>query len=148
MFPAEILAREAFVVLKLRNSPPPTIESGMWHMGNSGATHYPFSDGNIYDEFGTHARKMFPYGAHDFSQWHVYNVAADNPTWEARLNGELKHAVTDNTYAGVGDPFIGASSGHIFNGQMAEVIFYDHILTPDERQYVMSYLQAKYGLAP
>ena len=56
---------------------------------------------------------------------------------------------TNTVGSGAATPFIGRSPGATnvyYNGDIAEVVFYNRILSPNERALLINYLNGRYGL--
>jgi hypothetical protein len=144
-------AGEVFVVLK--HSAAIGVGQYLWRMGAEDSnyyaypTHYPFSDGIIYDSFGTTTRQTTGKPAQDLSAYHLYNVVSRAGEWTSRINGVLHYTTATNTFTLPAGAELGASVnyyGGYFNGDVAEIIIYDHALTSAERERVQWYLAAKY----
>ena len=144
-------ALEAFVVWKKAGSDPGDGSSAEpWCItGDSGnATVYPFSDGNVYDNFGTTARKSTGNPSQALTSFHVYNVLSKSGEWTSRINGTQHYTTATNTF-GIGGsvtPRIGSGIADFFTGHIACLILVDRELTSGERGDMLAYLQTKYGL--
>jgi hypothetical protein len=150
-FAGAFTSGEIFVVVDLavENS------SGLMHFWgyDSQNDHYPFSDGNIYEGWGTTARRNLGNPVDSLLAPHIYNLRSAPGSYVAAVNGaELfstsTNTVTFLTYAGplaheLGN---GASSfdGTTLNGTVAEVVMYNRVLSTVERQQVESYLRSKW----
>jgi hypothetical protein len=154
---------EIFIVVKITTDPPVTsAKSGLWHFSDatssvSGfpATHYPFTDGTIYEAFGTDTRKTTVNPTPALTSWRVYNVSAASADWTNRLDGvQLTHTGTNavsfsstvylgRSHGGTGDSF----ADYYLDGDVAEVIIYGGVLTSDQRTDIVKLLSDKYGLA-
>ena len=72
--------------------------------------HVPFVDGNVYDNFGTSARKSFASGA-SLNGTHIYRVQSTNGLWSAHVDGAQKHTTGTNTFGwSATAPRIGATA--------------------------------------
>jgi hypothetical protein len=142
---------EMFVVLKGATASGACLFSSI---GQGGATFYPNSSGQISDGFGSIAQYNFSSSGLDLTQPHLYNVSAAASTWTANLDGNVLYLTTANSVNfndGGFTPLIGAARGgayfslsNFFSGDVAEIIIYDHALTPPERESVNFYLNQKY----
>jgi len=108
---------------------------------------YPWSDGNIYEDFGSNLEYLAGGPQQHWEQYHVYNVSSAPNEWVARFDGFEAHRESTNTVAFRSDPVLGrADLDNSFTGDIAEVIIYDHVLDPGERERVNWYLASKYLL--
>lgn len=81
--------------------------------------------------------------------WRLYNVSSAAGDWTSRLDGTQHFNTTSNTVAFRGtDVFLGKSQGggHYIDGDVAELILYDHVLASGDRDTVEAYIADKYGL--
>jgi hypothetical protein len=115
-----------------------------WNAGTGGSTNY---NGNntISDGFFSTAshNEGMPNAA--LTNFNLYDVSSQANDWEARLNGILLCSTGTNS---VGDRGAAAdlSLGAGFSGDVAEIIVYNQVLTPAQRDAVNTYLGIKYGL--
>lgn len=81
------------------------------------------------------------------TNWHVHNVYLQNSQIFRFLDG-LTTGASDPVFNQFTFKFLGArgAGGSSFNGQFAELIIYDRVLTQDERLRVENYLANKYDL--
>jgi hypothetical protein len=134
---------EGFVVLRSTGT-----TGGLWRMGHTGdSLAYPDSDGDIIDDFGSGAYNPYDLGSpvQPLDQYHVYNVMAQDNDWAAWINGLLQFQATGDSYATWGGSTLGYQSFYL-NGDIAEILVFDRILTTDERVAVGTYLASKYNL--
>ena len=144
---------EVFVVLKAANDNP-GVNRGLWTVtGNSLSlpSYYPSADGTIQDNFMNGSSE--PTGgsgigdpAQPLDQYHLYNVASQNGRWRAWLNYLLQVDITECGFQTAFN-YLGIYNGSCFDGDIAELLIYDHVLTEAERSSVSQYLGAKYALA-
>lgn len=125
-------------------------QNGFHLWGNSGEgaginSHYTWSNGVIYDAFGSNSRKIFT-PSWDITEYNIYNTMAKAGTWTAWRNGEQAFS-SGNTVRFVGNiTELGFSqNGHYFSGEVPEVILYNRELTQQEKDRVNTYLAIKYG---
>jgi hypothetical protein len=143
---------EVFVVLKAKLDPPASSDSsGFWDLGSSaGSSHYPFTSGSVYDEFGTSAIKISSDPAFSLAAWHVYNARSAPSAWSNHVDGVQLFSTADNTVGWATSPRLGQSNGtatQYFAGDIAEILIYDNILGADSRATIHGYLRRKYGLS-
>lgn len=147
-----LIAGEVFVVIKSRLDPPTNADSsGFWDLGSSaGSSHYPFTSGSVYDEFGTSAIKISSDPAFSLAAWHLYNARSAASAWSNHIDGVQLFSTTDNTVGWSTSPRLGQSNGtstQYFDGDIAEVLIYDNVLSADSRAKIHGYLARKYGLS-
>ncbi|MBK8475488.1 MAG: fibronectin type III domain-containing protein [Opitutaceae bacterium] len=138
-------AGEAFVVL--RKSSTPNIV-GLWSFGTGPGSRYPESTGILNDDFATNQwYDTGPAPAEEMlREFHLYNVGGDATTWFQAFNG-VEHYRNDGNSVGFrSNPSLGDGEGCPFDGDIAEVIVYDRVLSSEERRSVHEYLGAKYPI--
>jgi hypothetical protein len=146
---ASLTNGHVYIVASLLADPAASsTQSGLWYMGtDTFATHYPFTDGNIYEMFGTTARKTVGNPATSLTTWHIYEVSTASAAWTAWLNGTSLHTTGTNTVGFPAGPFLGASNfGHYLDGYVAEMIVFDHALSGGDRTTIKSALGTKYNI--
>jgi hypothetical protein len=149
-----LTAATAFVVVKIDNDPPGAADqSGLWDMdAASDAAHYPFTDGNVYDGWGSTARKSTGNPTLSLSAaFRVYGVVSASGAWTSYVDGTQHYTTGTNTVGfgtapEFGRSFNGAATYYYLDGDVAEVIVYDSALGTTDRQSVEGYLATKYGL--
>ena len=139
-----------FVALKVKNDPPLTTNTSGHPIGFltgnvTNAGHYPFTDGNIYDNTLTTSRKSAGNPTPSLANFHIYNVEASNSVWTARVNKSQLFTTGTNTI-GVGQTALGISISFYFDGDIGEFIAYSSILSSTDRGKVEDYLYAKWGI--
>lgn len=145
-------ALHAFVVHRRLNATTGVVAlTGFWGIGSSGIqSHMPFTDGNVYDDGGGAVRYSCgpPPVALDVSQ--VYEVQNQAGSWRNFQNGTpFFTSLTNTVGSGAASPMLGRSPGSTnvyYDGDVAEYIFYDRILSPNERALLINYLNGRYGL--
>lgn len=148
-------AGTAFIVVKIDSDPPSNPVQTGHPMGVFGtdndASHYPYTDGTIYHDFGTTSRKDFN-PTPSLASWRVYGVMSASADWRAYLDGTLVFSTGTNTVAFGATPLIGhdsriAGGNYTYtDGDIAEVIIYNSALTTLRREQVETYLGDKYGI--
>jgi len=128
-------------VLKATTTAPTGNATAMAFGGFPGLL-YPGTDGQIYDNFGVQGGYyLLGPPTQPITSYHVYNASSAANDWEARLDG-LTIYTSRNNQAGFSG---GTSIGPGFNGDIAEIIVYDRVLSPQEREMVGFYLNSKYA---
>jgi hypothetical protein len=102
---------EGFLVVKAKADPPLTTNSGFINIGsNTDDSHFPFIDGNIYDGFGTTARKTVGNPTTPLNQVNLYNVLSASGEWTARLNTTQIFTTSSNVVGINANPKIAAKN--------------------------------------
>jgi hypothetical protein len=128
--------------------------ASMWafaEVGVSGNAAHPFSDLKLYEHFGAKSSRpaMLITNISNPFQWHVWNVAVRTNFMLCRFDGnivggnDVVHAAFTNHHR-LGRSFGGTD---YWDGEMAEIIIYNTVLTDAQRAEVTDWLAAKYGLA-
>jgi hypothetical protein len=142
-------AAEFFVVTKVTTTTP-SVDRRLWNFGRSWGTIYPSTTGTISSEetasFDLRNLGTPPQG---LTAYHLYNVSSQNGYWANRFNGLLWYATTSNQFtgpSGYGYTLGGGLFGTCYDGDISEIIVYNQVLTPAQRDIVGAYLGSKYGL--
>jgi hypothetical protein len=146
-FASALTAGEAVALVKLSAYPPASDSTAGPFLGDSGTSglnnHYSYSDGNIYDGFGSTVRKTVgaPTGA-DLTQFHVVNVGSAASNYLLKINnGAFSYSTATNT-VGFGTSIkIGRNGTYALKGYLCGILFYDHILTGTVRTNAYNYFQ-------
>jgi hypothetical protein len=136
-------AGEVFVVVKATSASPSTAR-GLWRLGAN--SYYPYTDGNVYDYFGSSVQNEVGHPASGVAQYSLYNVSAQAGQWTARIDGVTLLNSTTNTVSFNTTPLLGSDGSYPFDGEIAEVIVYNSVLTAAQRATVGQYLQGKYAM--
>lgn len=134
-------AAEALVVLKANGT------GGLWTFGAPGTgCFYPDGTGAVSDDFGRTASVSFGVPFQPLSQAHLYDVFTNPSQWLSRINGRV-YGSTDHPYPVFqANPTLGYSGiGTYFNGDIAELLIFNRLLSLDERDAVGAYLNGKYA---
>ena len=137
---------EAFVVLRAATNRPAGSRS-LWQLGSANLGRYPQTDGTISDDFGSSAVKNMGVPAQSLTEGHLYNVTSRTGEWIARINGTIQYATTNNTAGWFSTFYLGRGYYGFFDGDIAEVLIFNRVLSGSERDAVAEYLTQKYGLA-
>lgn len=80
-----------------RTADPGTLGQ-FWNFGSSGNSNYfPFSDGVIYDDFGSTVRKTVGNPTPSLANWHIYSARSAANLWKANLDGVELFSTATNT---------------------------------------------------
>lgn len=145
-------AGQHFSVVKLDIIPPNDPRAGP-PLGDWGTAPqenlYPNDgDGIIYSKFGStvrHGTGVPPAGV--LTSWHVYEERSAANDWSNWFNGVMLFQTFTNTVAWGGAPKMGRGTvggTSTLYGMIAEVIFYNRILTGGEVADIYDYLETKY----
>lgn len=95
-------AATMFVVIKANADPEPSdYVSGFGEFGSSSiATHFPYTDGIIYDDFATTSRKTTVNPTPSLAQFNVYCVTSAANAWTNYLNNVQLYTTSTNTVGG------------------------------------------------
>lgn len=146
-FASGFTSGEAFVVVRIDNDPPSGGgQTGLWKFGTAGANmHYTWTDGNIYDSFGSTGRPNMGNPTQDLTQFHIYHVRSESGFWESRINNVVHYSSASNTVGFRSDPYLGRSNGGFYlDGEIAEFRFYEGTLTAGERDTIFNSLNGAY----
>lgn len=146
-----LTAAEVFVAVKVDADPPGGfLVSGLWHLATAvDSTHYPFTDGVIYDAFGSTVRKTVGNPASSLAAARIYNVASGPGSWTARLDGTQVFTTATNTVGLTTTPILGKSrDGYWLDGDLGEFLIFNKVLTASERADVLAGMRAKWQPPP
>lgn len=143
----------AFAVLKRASDPASSsARSGSWHRAAgtdfiTSGSHYPFTDGVIYDGFGTNTRKTCGNPSLDLTTWHIVSMHSKASSWELYLNDVQFFSTGTNTVAWTTAPnlFHGESSSY-FDGKCAMIVFTSSYGDTTSRQKMAGYLAHHFAL--
>jgi hypothetical protein len=137
---------EALFVLKA-DVDVPGGNRGLGYFGTNN-TYYPLSSGNIQESFGsTNGTRNIGNPVQPLDQFHIYDVLSAPSAWAARLNGVLQYQATTNAVIFPSAPRLGSANGSSpWDGDLAEVLFYNRTLTDEERDAAGRYLTHKYAV--
>ncbi|MDP9116689.1 MAG: hypothetical protein M3O28_05415, partial [Actinomycetota bacterium] len=148
---AALTAGEVFVIIKAVADPHSTgTKSGLWHLGSepTNGSLYPFTDGVIYDDFGTTVRKTVGNPTPSLAAWRGYNVISTSSEYTANLDGAQIFTTATNTPGFPAAPTLGKSLGaFFFEGDIAELVLCNAKLSTTQRTSLKAYFNSKYGLA-
>lgn len=148
---------EIFIVLQILPADPPT-DSGTnmgspaeWGTGSGGL--YPFTDGVIYDGWGSDTRKTTTNPVTSLTTWHLCNFRSASGSWQRVINGATSgndfYTTASNTVAFSAAPLIGSNGLRTMNGRMVDEIMYSRVLddTTERKAVIHQYLNDEYGFS-
>lgn len=132
-------AGDIFIVLAV-DADPPTNQNltGIWWMGVDGLSqrsHHPWTDGQIYNDFGTSSRKSCGNPAQDLRQLHIAEFWSAANDWGCRINGNNLFTTSSNTVAWPTTPQLGGATSHSWrmDGRVVAMVLFDRKLGDAER---------------
>lgn len=131
---------EAEIFVKRKIDADPTIagEGSMYLMGtNSDKTHIPYTNGQIYDSFGTDTRKDTGVNPTDsMTAYHVYNAYSKTDDWACYLNDGTTpiYSTATNTVSFPSNTTFGRwSGGYYMLGNVKAVVLFSEKVTSGDR---------------
>lgn len=136
-------AGEIFLVLKVGAG---SLTNGLMDLGSQSGELFPYVDGNIYEDFGTTARKSCGAPVLSITATHrLYNVRSASGAWSAWLNTTQQFSTATNTVSFTTSPQLGkAAGGNAFTGTIVEFLLFNTVLSSGDRAKVISYYRGKY----
>jgi len=144
----EVGAGEIFVVVRAVSNTPTPGHSMYQFGGASYGAIYPDHDGRMYDTFGSTNQNLLGAPPVDLTKFNLYNVTASSGAWSVRFNGMMMYSTATNTVSFPAGPVLGGADGNYFDGDIAEVIVYNRMLNPLEREAVGTYIMSRYSFTP
>jgi hypothetical protein len=149
---------EIVATLFVDNSPAlSTPTSGIGYFGTSiFIDHYPFTDGNIYNGWGSASRYNVGHPAFDLKVKHCLDIVSSrNSDFTLNINNSVVFASTNNVANSASfspAPFIGKSQvsqgiTSYFTGTMTELLLWSPTLSSAQRNAVWTDIHNYYGLA-
>ena len=145
-------AYTAFFVLKVDTEPHAPNQSGLAKLNNYDQdTHYPYSDGNVYDATLATVRKSTGNPTLNLTQYHIYSVESQPGFWRSRFNGTPFFTTNTNTPAvnasGIGN-VIGASTvgAQHLDGDFAAILIYNVALNTDQYYETLGALSTQFAI--
>ncbi|MDR1282343.1 MAG: fibronectin type III domain-containing protein [Opitutaceae bacterium] len=140
---------EMFVVLRAASARP-RANRGLMRWGGASTSLWPDKKGQLAENFGSAAARKPgapPAPVAALAQWNVYHVAAGAGQWRAWFNGCEQAAFANNKVRFPKTPVLGQGSGSaFFDGDIAEVIIFRHVLTDTAREEIVEWLGRRHGL--
>jgi hypothetical protein len=142
---------EVFFVSKNDFDPPLAFQAGpvIGEFGTGQDSHHPWSDGVIYNEFGTNARKTCGNPVPSLTNLSIFHISSQPGLWFLKINNSTLFTTNTNTVAWGTSPDIGTSkrsATYYWIGLMAEIIFIQSTLTETQRTDTVNYLATKWGV--
>jgi hypothetical protein len=144
-----LTAGEVFVVFKVAADPTTGFEGAIWKFGTDAAASdlVPFTDGNVYDGFGSTARKSTGNPTDSLASYVLYNVVTTATEWTSFVNGTQHFTTATNTVGFSATPTLGANVIPAYSmASVCELILSSAKLSAGDKSSVKSYIATKYGL--
>jgi hypothetical protein len=121
---------------------------GDWGTVTSQGVHFPWTDGAIYDHFGSNVRKTVGNPASPLTNWRMISKVSAPNDWRYYIDGALFYSTASNTVAWGNNPRIGASyfNSYKYYGDIAEILVFPSALSNTDRLAVETYLATKWGI--
>jgi hypothetical protein len=123
------------------------------NVGNVSNNHFPWTDGVIYDTFGTNNRHTTGNPTQPLNQWNIYNVLASTPTWTSRINGTQHFTTNANNTAGGFNTTASANmevgrqqAAYIWTGEIGDFVLYNATLSSAQTTVTENHYSAKYNI--
>lgn len=139
---------EAFIYAKL-DADPGDNNGSLIHTGNYNSPDIQcYGDGNIYDGYGSTARKTCGDPTDPLDSWFLLDLKSILFEYTARVNGSVLFTTATNTPSYTTTPTIGCGSlvfPNFLKGRIAEVVLLGAALTTGDRTAMEGYFAAEYG---
>jgi Concanavalin A-like lectin/glucanases superfamily len=145
-------AGHVFIIVKKDNDPPGgTNDAGLWSFGALDVDGlYPYTDGTIYEGFGSTARKTIGDPTPSLASWNLYEVRSAPSSHHAYINGtEVGTGTSTNTVSFPTNLYLGRAGldGTIkLSGGIVEMCFYNGVLSAPDIATVKAYFHTRTGL--
>lgn len=113
--------------------------------GQGSTSHYPFVDENVYDGFGTTARKSAGSPPSALRAKHLYSAFSGSADWRNYVNNAAFYSTATNTGDVTSDFFIGYG-GIYHTGVLAEVLVYITVHSTGDRNGVSGNINTYYTI--
>ncbi|MDX1923091.1 MAG: MBG domain-containing protein [Alphaproteobacteria bacterium] len=131
--------------------PPGTGSQTGMPFGNWGTgiqSHYVWTDGVVYDSFGSNLRKTAANPVPALTTANVYGVISAANDWRDYINGQALFSTTTNTVAWGTTPTIGNNVGsYFFTGKLGDVFAYNKAVSANEQTLLNQYISGKWNVA-
>lgn len=143
------IGTEIFVVTMIRRFTGGT-GNALWTFGsNTALEQFPDTEGIIQEQFGLTV--ALTTSNPNLTGWLLYNVSSKDLEFFIRLNNAQLFTSLFTSYAMSATPYLGrhgtTDANNFFDGDIAELMMFDRVLTTAERANVVQYLSDKFALA-
>ena len=135
---------EIFVVVKNDAS----TGNGHFHSwGDFSNSHFPYSDGKVYENFARNYRYNFNAQNLNLNEYFIYNIKSEPNAYQININGSEKLSSSDSYSVSFGaSNKIGEGNWGSWQGNILELVFLSNVTTQDEKEKINYYLSSKWGL--
>lgn len=140
---------QAFIVVRLVVDPPTDdVKTGFWDFSTAVSNaHVPYSDGTIYDSFGSTSRFGTVNPTPALTSWRMYSVTSKSGEWTSYLDGTQLYTTASNTVGITTSPKLGRSlTTYYLNGDIAFLAICSPVITGTNLSNMKTYIANKYGL--
>lgn len=140
---------EIFVVAKNAADPPASGAGGIYKFGTEAlqGTHIPFTNGLVYDDFASNARKATGVDPGNLAAWHTHGAVSRSNDWRMYFNGTQFYSTATNTVAWAATALLGYDAiAAWFVGEIAELVLAPELSISDRAQ-LQSYAVQRYSLS-
>lgn len=149
---AALTAGHIYVVWKFDNAVSGSGSNGAWMLDSDTANgnYIPFSDGKIYDGFGSTARKATAAAPNPaVTSWHVYEAISTSTEWTVQQNNVQIYTTATNTVGWPATAFLGGNSATpdiSMVGDIAMVLLLDHKASAAEDTAIHAFTTDAFGV--
>lgn len=137
---------EIFITIETDADPPGSgNDTGLWYFSTSSVAVFPWTDGDIYENWGSTVRKTSLSKTTPLNQWNIYNVWSASNDWQNTINEEVVHNTTTNTVSFPAACNLGIGT-LVFNlyGDIGEVLIFNAKLSSADRTSVKTWLKNRW----
>ncbi len=148
---AGLTSAHVFAVLRSATDPASGTQNQLWEFGSTtNPTLNPYTDGTIYEGFGTTSRKTVGNPTPSLAAVRCYEVFSGADEWTAKLDGSALYTTGTNTVGWAAAQSIGSKddgvSGRGFVGWIARIIVYSQRVTGADLVKLKAMIALKYGV--
>lgn len=138
-------AGEMLLLFKVAADPPAVGDGRLYSFGSDGQIcHIPYTDGQLYENFGSTARKTTTNPTQSFAtKYVIYNVRSAAGAWSNHVDGVLNFSTATNTVGWNNQPFFGYDNDG--NAALYELVageFFSEVLSTPDRAIAYAWLEA------
>lgn len=142
----------SFFIVAKTDADPAVVGSDGGHVNDfsssTSSSHHPYSDGVVYESFGSTVRKTVGNPTDSLAAWHRYSAHSAANDFRVYLNGASIFSTATNTVGfGTMTRQLGWQlGGGYWKGLVAELLLFSRVLSTAEREQVDRYLAIRWGL--
>lgn len=144
-------ASSATLIMVAKNDADPpscnTCGTALELIGNNNASHFPYSDGVVYDGFASQTRKTTGNPTASLASKFLLFTTSAASDWKMYINNSLHYSTATNVYTSNSNLIVGASRFYTFSykGYISEIILYDSNKESD-RSGISSSINSYYSI--